>query len=598
VALDRRAFLAGLTGSLAAAASVRSAPAGSQQHYPYDKPPAPQPVQLKSCWLDVSAPFVIEDPSLGISTEILLTATCFPGVEGYRESGFGTEYRVELFDPQGREISVGSAGRLVIPAMRPKVLRIGELAGQKKFWGGARIRLAPSGPHQVTHAGDLFSAGFVRWNMPSNFDNVHAHPAAPAQMTGRFFYSMPFPSLDEYHCAFAVFNSNDEETAGVIRLYDAMGKTAVERRYKLAPHTAQLYTLGDLKEAASPAEALSMAPAPASAARRGGVVMMANDTEAVPYAYALMKRRAGSSFTVEHPLHFADRPVNPGRKSPYGANRSFPAEAFLYTPLLFSGARIGGLTLESRVYLSASRWREEWLWMMPFVSDARGMIAWVSNRDEKLPDRVIPSDVVEQGLVRLAEFQSCRLDARAMPLPEAFSGGFGVATIPPTSHSLNKVEVRAREWGRVAFTHFRPGGHFHKKYRAAADRGAVASDYIVSGLQVRGDKHNRKLDAVLAVMNIEFEDDNTGAPRIQLFGSSGVVAEKALGEFPPLAARHFLLSELFPNLQTEPGRPLTLRMLDAGAMTVVSVIHLDYQRRDLALEHGSDRHSTHGDFKC
>ena len=59
-----------------------------------------------------------------------------------------------------------------------------------------------------------------------------------------------------------------------------------------------------------------------------------------------------------------------------------------------------------------------------------------------------------------------------------------------------------------------------------------------------------------------------------------------------------LLSELFPELQTEPGRPMTLRMIDAGAMLVVSVIHMDYERRDIALEHGSDRHATWGDFKC
>jgi hypothetical protein len=311
-----------------------------------------------------------------------------------------------------------------------------------------------------------------------------------------------------------------------------------------------------------------------------------------------MKGRMGASFTVEHPLHFADRPVNPGRKSPYGPNRSFPAEAFLYTPLLFNGKRIGGLTLESRLYLSASRWREEWLWMMPFVTNDNGMIAWVSNRDEKLAERVTPAEATDQGLIKLSQFQSCRLDVRTMPLPDAYGGGFGVATLPPTSHSLNKVEVRAKEWGRVAFTHFRPGGHFHKKYITAADRGASMTDYVVSGLQVRGTADRPKLDSVLAVMNIEFEDERTGMPKIQLFGSSGLLAEKELGEFPPLACRHFLLSELFPGLQTEPGQPLTLRMLDTKAMTVVSVIHLDYERRDLALEHGSDRFSTAGDFRC
>jgi hypothetical protein len=58
------------------------------------------------------------------------------------------------------------------------------------------------------------------------------------------------------------------------------------------------------------------------------------------------------------------------------------------------------------------------------------------------------------------------------------------------------------------------------------------------------------------------------------------------------------LSEIFPEVQTEPEHPATVRMLDESAMMVVSAVHLDYERRDLALEHGSDRHSTFSDFKC
>jgi hypothetical protein len=92
--------------------------------------------------------------------------------------------------------------------------------------------------------------------------------------------------------------------------------------------------------------------------------------------------------------------------------------------------------------------------------------------------------------------------------------------------------------------------------------------------------------------------EHTGAPKIQLHGPSGIIAEKSIGEFPPLACKHFLLSELFPGLQTEPEHPVTVRMLDENAMMVVSAVHLDYDRRDLALEHGSDRHSTFNDFKC
>ncbi len=604
--IDRRTFLSGLTGALVAASAMplRGAPL---LQYPTDKQkPGPgyggTPItQLpggKTCWLDVCAPLVVEDPKLGMNTEILLTATCFPGVDGFREPGNGTEYKIELFDANGKEMKLGSAADLVIPAMRPTVLRMGDIAGKKKFWGGARIRVAPSGKQPVTHAGDLFSTGFVRWTTKENFDNVHAHPAAPLQMVGKFFYSMPFPSLDEYHCAIALFNPNDAESAGVLKLIEAQGNTVIERAYALQPHTTQLYTLGELRPVDSPAQALHIAAAPTNAARSGGVLMIANETDAVPYAYTFMKGRQGGSFTVEHPLHFADRPVGPGRKSPYGPNRSFPAEALLYTPLLFNGRTFGGVQFESRMYLSSSRWREEYLWLMPFVTDARGMIAWVSNRDDKFPERVAPAAACEQGLLRLGQFQSCRMEAKTLPLERNFAGGFGVATIPPTSHSLMKVEVRAANWGRVAFTHFRPGGAFHKKYRLAAERGGVATDYIVSGCQVRGSATARKRDTLLAIMNIEFEEEHTGAPKIQLFGPSGLVAEKALGEFPPLACRHLLLSELFPELQTEPERPVTLRMIDAGAMLVVSVVHMDYERRDIALEHGSDRHATWGDFKC
>jgi len=39
-------------------------------------------------------------------------------------------------------------------------------------------------------------------------------------------------------------------------------------------------------------------------------------------------------------------------------------------------------------------------------------------------------------------------------------------------------------------------------------------------------------------------------------------------------------------------------MTDTTAMMIVSAVHLDYDRKDLALEHGSDRHSTFNDFHC
>jgi hypothetical protein len=130
------------------------------------------------------------------------------------------------------------------------------------------------------------------------------------------------------------------------------------------------------------------------------------------------------------------------------------------------------------------------------------------------------------------------------------------------------------------------------------DRGSLASDYIVSGAHVIGSAANRKRDCLLALMNIEFEDENTGTPKLQLFGPSGLIGEKQLPDFPALACRHMLLSELFPGVQSDPGHPFTVRMQVANAMMIVSALHLDYERRDLALEHGSDRHSTFQDFKC
>src|SRR5580700_1981883 len=110
-----------------------------------------------------------------------------------------------------------------------------------------------------------------------------------------------------------------------------------------------------------------------------------------------MKGRKGDSFTVEHPLHFsADAAVKPARETPYGPNRSFPASALLYTPLLCRGMRVGGLQLDSRLYLSSSRWVEEALWLMPFATTGDGQIAWVSNRDDGFTDRVAPPQLVEQ----------------------------------------------------------------------------------------------------------------------------------------------------------------------------------------------------------
>jgi hypothetical protein len=598
--IDRRTFLSGLAGSFFFASADRLQ--GSPQYPQIAKGPAADTAlgqaPGEACWLDVAAPFVVLDPAQQLTTQLLLTATCFPGVEGFREQRYATEYQILLFDAAGKEIHLDNAGKLEIPAMRPTLLDMQAMVKRDVFFGGAKIRVAPS-PHQVARAGDLFSVGFMRWNLPGNFDNVHAHPAPPQQVEGHFNYSMPFPALSEYHCAFALFNPNEEESYGVVRVVDRLGRTVGQKAYRLVPHQTKLYSMADLKDAKTPGEVLALAPLSEPKLADGGVVVVHNDSERVPFAYTFIKGRQGNSFTVEHPLHFsADAPMKPARETPYGPNRSFPASALLYTPLLYRGMRVGGVQLDSRLYLSSSRWVEEALWLMPFATTGDGKIAWVSNRDDQFAQRVAPSDLTSQGLVRLTEFQSCCIDGRSLPVPDGYSGGFGVATIPKTAHSLLKVEVMAKEWGRVAFTHFRPGAATAKSYGEAADRGKLATDYIVSGAHVIGSSSNRKRDCVLAIMNIEFGDDQTGAPKLQLFGPQGLVAEKQLGDFPPLACRHLVLSELFPGVQSDPAHPFTVRMQAPNAIMVVSAVHLDYERRDLALEHGSDRHSTFQDFKC
>jgi hypothetical protein len=366
-----------------------------------------------------------------------------------------------------------------------------------------------------------------------------------------------------------------------------------------------LFAMDGLKPFDSPSEAFAVSSLEESPLSRpklanGGAIVIRNETERVPFAYTFMKGRAGGSFTVEHPLHFqADTPVKPARATPFvGGKKSFPAQALVYTPMLLKGVRIGDLQLESRLYLHASRWAEEALWMMPFVTTGEGNIAWVSTHDAEFTQRVAPAAVTDQGVVRLSEFQSCMIDSRALPLPDGYAGGFGAACIPRTSHSLNKIELRAVNWGRVAMTHFRPGGAVAKSYRAVEKRGGLASDYIVSGAHVIGPAHARQRDCLMAIMNIEFEDQHADAPLLQVFGPRGLAGERKLDDFAPLACRHLLLSALFPDLESDPAHPFTLRMQSTNALMIVSALHIDFERRDIALEHGSDRHSTFQDFKC
>ena len=159
--------------------------------------------------------------------------------------------------------------------------------------------------------------------------------------------------------------------------------------------------------------------------------------------------------------------MKPARATPYGPKGAFPAQALLYTPHAVPRLPGGRLQLESRFYLSSSRWQEEALWMLPFVTTGDGKIAWASNQDASSRRRVRPPACDQTGavvrLIRIPELPHRR--RAACRCPTASLGGFGVAAIPKTSHSLLKVEVRAVNWGRVAITHFRPGGTTAKAYR-------------------------------------------------------------------------------------------------------------------------------------
>ena len=233
ITLDRRTFLSGLAGSFAA---TQAASAAQQNLMPSTVPP-------ETCWLDVAAPFVVVDPAQELTTEILLTATCFPGIEGYRETRYATEYQILLFDHSGKEIHLDNSGTVRNSGHASHAARDAECRAAIRSSAGAKVRVAPS-PDQVPRAGDLFSAGFVRWNLPDNFDNVHAHPAPPQQAIGRFNYSMPFLPLTEYHGRFALFNPNEEESDGGVRVVDRMGRTRPAALSAAVRTRLSLYTPG------------------------------------------------------------------------------------------------------------------------------------------------------------------------------------------------------------------------------------------------------------------------------------------------------------------------------------------------------------------
>jgi len=58
-----------------------------------------------SCWLDVCAPFIIQDSAAGIESEIVLTSDNFVGASGYADGADATEYEIYLYDSEGKPLA-------------------------------------------------------------------------------------------------------------------------------------------------------------------------------------------------------------------------------------------------------------------------------------------------------------------------------------------------------------------------------------------------------------------------------------------------------------------------------------------------------------
>lgn len=523
--------------------------------------------------------------------DLVLTSDTFAGVAGHASGKVSTDYEICLYDAAGRVIGAeGVTRRMTIPAMRTTVIPIRELIGDaKQFFGGLKVRLRPTaGETAMPHASDLFSSAFVRWRTANSFDNVHANPdPLQWQNTDSYFYSMPYPG--GYECVFSLFNPNNDRSAGEINVFDPLGKRIAGQRYDLKPHASLLFDLQSGKTISAPWSSEKMSPSD-----RNGLIAVVNDQgTAKSFGYLMIRRDAQRRFSVEHPIHqsvFKQKPA----AAPFDDKNQFKAKNVLYTPLLFRKHKVGNLTLESRFYLGAGLPLEESLWLYPFAVDGKGEVVWSAMEDKKLAT-ALPTQT-ERGVIRLGANQSCALDFNRLSIsPDFTAGGLGVAVSPDTNHTLMKIEVRVAEWDAYAFTHFRPGLRSARLYQKPKERGGLATDYIASGARVVKTKTTIRFDELIGVINID-DQGLEANPSLELFSSRGLVTRLSLGAIPPFACRHFLLSELIPGEVSY--EPLSLRLTDGRATLLMSVMHLDHERRDIALDHGSDRFSTFLDFVC
>ena len=555
-----------------------------------------------TCWLDVCAPFIIQDPTAGIESEIVLTADNFVGASGYADGADTTEYEIYLYDSDGRPFGTdGVARRLTAAAMHTTVIPVRELVGPgTSFWGGLRIRLRPK-TRTPTHASDLFSSAFVRWQTSDSFTNVHANPdPLQWQRPDSFFYSMPFPPLTSYDCVYSIFNPYDDPSTGTLTFYDQLGVKLKDLPYDLRPHTSALIDLRsgdyttDIKQLFTTRAKRRESNHAMRGGGNGGTIAVTNRSGSVKnFGYLLMKQTSGPKFSIEHPIH--QPPYNPAAaRVPFDSQNRFKAQNILYTPLVFRGKKMGGLTLESRFHLSSGAPVEEALWLNPFITDGNGKIAWQTGDGSKLPSSIAEKQI-ERGAIKLAGQQSCVFDCSRTELPKGFSGGLSLAITPLSNHTLMKVEVTAVEWNATSFTHFRPGLAAARLYQKPQSRAGLATDYIVAGASVAAQAGKVVRDEIVAVMNID-DKSIAGNPVLEVFSARGLVTRIRLGEVPAFSCRHYLLSEILS--EKIGANDLSLRLVDEQATLLMSVLHLDYKRRDIAADHGSDRFSTFSEFTC
>ena len=551
-----------------------------------------------TCWLDLCAPFIIEDPELGLHSEVVLTSDTFVGSKGHADRLDATEYELHLYDASGAPINkTGPTAKLEVAAMQTTVIAVRDLVpAHKSFWGGLRIRVRPL-TRQPMHASDLFSSAFIRWQSDSSFTTVHANPDPREwQRPNSFFYSMPFPPLEDYNCVYSIFNPYDEISAGDLTLYDRFGAPLRKLAYDLKPHSSAVVDLTtgdfarDLDETFRPVNKDQLMLAGA----KGGTIAVTNRPGTVKnFGYLLIKQTDSPHFNIEHPIH--QPPFNPApARVPFDSAGRFKAQNILYTPLIFRSKKIGGVTLESRVHLSSGAPVEEALWLSPFITNEKGDVVWQAGKGCTFPTS-IPKNQIDHDAIRLPGQQSCILDCAQLDLPKNSSGGLSLAITPLSNHTLMKVEIKATEWNATTFTHFRPGLAAARAYQKPAAREGLATDYIVSGACLKSSKNKIVRDEIIAVINID-DKAITGNPTLELFTLSGLAKRISLGKVPAFSCCHYLLSTLL----TEPivATDLSLRLVDEHATLLMSVLHLDYARQDIAADHGSDRFSTYSEFTC